>query len=72
MHMSTEYYPVYYGWLPGRHIITGASSVDLSTAYDEMKHRLLIQKINNTTKGSTFYRHPEPAVKQKILCGAEQ
>ena len=52
-------------------MITGTAFVDLSAAYDTVNHRPLIQKLFNITQDSTLC-YSEPAVKQKILCGAEQ
>ena len=37
-------------------MITGAVFVELSTAYDTVNHRILIQKILNTTRDSLQYR----------------
>ena len=36
--------------------ITGTAFVDLSAAYDTVNHRLLIQKLYNTTQNSKHYR----------------
>ena len=53
-------------------MITGTAFVDLSAAYDTVNHRLLIQKLYNTTLDSQLCSYPEPAVRSKILCRAEQ
>ena len=53
-------------------MITGTAFVDQSAAYDTVNHRLLIQKLYNTTLDSQLCNYPEPAVRSKILCGAEQ
>ena len=53
-------------------MITGTAFVDLSAAYDTVNHRLLIQKLYNTMLDSQLYSYPEPDVRSKILCGAEQ
>ena len=39
-----------------RGIITGAAFVDLSAAYDTVNHRILIQKLYNTTQDSQLCR----------------
>ena len=39
-----------------RGMITGAAFVDLSAAYDTVNHRILIQKLYNTTQDSTLCR----------------
>ena len=39
-----------------RGMITGASSVYLSAAYDAGNHRIMIKKLNETTKDSNRYR----------------
>ena len=44
-------------------MITGASFVDLSTAYDTVNHRIMIQKIFNTTRDSPLCSYPEYVVK---------
>ena len=40
--------------------ITGSAFVDLSAAYDTVNHRLLIQKLYNTTQDNKLCSHPEP------------
>ena len=55
-----------------RGMITGAAFVDLSAAYDTVNHRILIQKLCNTTQDSQLCSLSEHAVQQKILCGTEQ
>ena len=39
-----------------RGMITGAAFVDLSAGYDTVNHRILIQKLNNTTQVSQICR----------------
>ena len=39
-----------------RGMIIGTSFVELSAAYDTVNHRILIQKIYNTTQDSLLYR----------------
>ena len=51
-------------------MITGTGFVDLSAAYDPVNHRLLIQKL--FTRQLNMQSYSEPAVKHKIMCGAEQ
>ena len=53
-------------------MITETAFVDLSAVYATVNHRLLIQKLVNITQDSTLCSHSEPAVKQKIICGAER
>ena len=55
-----------------RGMITGEAFVDLSAAYDTVNHRILIQKLYNTTQDSQLCSLSEHAVQQKILCGTEQ
>ena len=55
-----------------RGMITGATCVDLSAAYDTVNHRILIQKLYNTTQDSQLCSVSEHAVQQKIICGTEQ
>ena len=47
-----------------RGMITGASFIDLSAAYNTMNHRILTQKLYNTTQ--------DIQLSKKILCGTEQ
>ena len=55
-----------------RGMITGAAFVDLSAAYDTVNHRLLIQKLYNTTQDRQLCSLSEHAVQQNIICGTEQ
>ena len=52
--------------------ITGTVFVDLFAAYDTVNHRLLIQKLYNTTQDSKLCSYPELVVLQKIICGTKQ
>ena len=51
---------------------TGAAFVDLSASYDTVNHRILIQKLYNTTQDSQLCSLSEHVVQQNILCGTEQ
>ena len=56
-----------------RGMITDVAFVDMSAAYDTVNHRILIQKLYNTTQDSQLCRvFSEHAVQQMILCGTEQ
>ena len=55
-----------------RGMITGAAFVDMSAAYDTVNHKILIQKIYNTTQDNQLCSLSKHAVQQKIICGTEQ